>query len=171
MSASLVVDLSTTTQYTPSIVVDPILSGGGPFAASGGAVGNYVDLNNANTYCNVWVTTGQSYSGQIRVAIQTSDSTPSGTFTDPTSGLVAGDFPTTVQSGGLLWINSGGGSTLSGTITLAAFQRPHRYARLILLSGVSAAPAVNAGFISQLRTTVSGTGVSFQPLSGTVIVV
>lgn len=166
MSASLVVDLAASAVLQPSISADPLLSGGSPFAASGGLVGGIVDLNNANTYCNLYVTAGQCYSGNCRIAVQTSDSTTSGTFTDPTSGLAA--LPTTFQSGGLLWLNSGGGSQLSGMFECAAFQRPHRYARAVLLSGGFFAGTLSVGFISQRRSVGSGGGFTYLPGSGTV---
>lgn len=165
MSASLLVDLGNTCQLSPSIIDPPVASGQTP-ATSGTLVGNIVDLLNANTYCNLYVCGGVSESGLGRFAVQTSDSTLSGTFTDPTSGLP--DFPTAFSSGGLFWVNSGGGALTSGFFTAAAFQRPQRYARVIQLSGDWLAGGVNAGFISQLKTTGSGGGFTYNPGSGVV---
>jgi len=167
MSSSLLVDLAASCQLAPSIVADPALSGGGPYSASGAIIGGFVDLTNANTYCNIYFNGGQSFSGRARVAVQTSDATTSGSFTDPTSGLPRTALPTTLQSGGVLWVNSGAGPLLSGVFVAAAFQRPQRYARLVVLSGDFFAGAINGGFISQLRTTSSGGGSTQLPGSGT----
>lgn len=70
--------------------------------------------------------------------------------------------PGYVASGNFPVFGSGGG------MAFAAFQRPHRYARLLLQSGASAIPGVVAGFLSQLRTTGSGGGSTQSPQTGTV---
>jgi hypothetical protein len=171
MSANLVVDLRNTTDYRVST-----------FQGSGAnlIVGEVVDLLHANTYTNVFVVGGAG-SGSVEVRIQTADATTSGSFTDPTSGLVLGQFPVGIVSGGILVANSGIWSSgnysvsspasgvlfQSGGVIFGAFQRPHRYARLIQVSSVFPAP-VFAGFIAQKRTTGSGAGFSFSPGSGTV---
>ena len=165
MSANLVVDLSTTVVAEPSIVTN---SGGGPFPCSGAVVGNAVDLLLANTYCNVFIANGVAASGQLRLAVQTSDTNTSGNFVDPTSGLAA--MPSFFQSGGLLWVNSGGANSYSGDVIFAPFLRLGRYARLIALSGDFFNGPFNAGFISQLKTVGSGGGFTFSPGSGTVTV-
>lgn len=172
MSASLTVDLRNTCDFRSSINVG---------SGSNLVIGEIVDLLQADTYCNVYVA-GQAGSGEIQIRIQTSDDTTSGNFTDPTSGIPAGSFPTVILSGGIFWANSGlwvsgnysetavvNNAPLfcSGGIDFAAFQRPQRYARLMLVSG--AFPnAIQAGFISNKRTTGSGGGFSFQPTSGAV---
>jgi hypothetical protein len=170
VSANLVVDLSATVDCRPSVVVG---------SGVNKVIGQVVDLLHADTYCNVYVAGGFG-SGAIEVWVQTSDSTASGTFTDPTSGLAA--FPTKVGSGGVLFVNSGlfssGNQSLSAPVDSApvfcsggtdfgAFQRPHRYARLILNSGPFP-NAIVAGFISQKRTVGSGGGFTLNPTSGVV---
>lgn len=181
MSANLVVDLGNTTDYPLSVVS---LSG------QSTSVGQIVDLLHANTYTNVWVS-AVGGSGELPVFIQTSDATTSGTFTDPTSGLPAGAFPVSerVVSGGIFWVNSGlwtSGSRSptatinnaplfhSGGVQLAAFQRPHRYARLVVTSGNAsiAAHVILAGFVAQKKTTGAsgGGGFTFSPGSGVVSV-
>lgn len=140
-----------------------------------------VDLIHANTFCNLNVV-GQAAgtSGQLRVAVQTADVTTSGSFTDPTSGL--NQIPPPFQSGGLLIINSGGimnGIYSSGTSgyfvqsgfsAFAAFQRPHRYARAVVLSGDFYWGPLAISFVSQYRTTGSGGGFTLSPGSGSVSV-
>ena len=172
MSANLVIDLANTTDYRPSAFVS---------SGSNLAVGEIIDLLYADTYTNVFVAGGPA-SGQIECRIQTSDSTASGDFTDPTSGLAA--FPVNVVSGGIFWANSGLWASgigsisapvnnaplfCSGGIQFAAFQRPHRYARVLLNSGAFLT-AIVAGFVGQKRTTASGAGFSYAPSSGTVSV-
>lgn len=171
MSANLLVDAGATCDYRTSVMVG---------SGSNLIVGEIVDLNNANTYCNVFCAGGVGGgSGAIEIRIQTSQSTASGSFTDPTSGLT--QFPSFVSSGGIFWCNSGlyssGNSSLSapvnnaplfcsGGIMFGAFQRDYRYARLLVNSGPYPG-AITAGFISQKRTTGSG-WFSYQPSSGTV---
>lgn len=169
MSANLVVDLGATTDYRTSIVVG---------SGSNFTVGEIIDLSNANTYCNIWVNGGPG-SGVIELRVQTSDTTTSGDFTDPTSGLAG--FPTWLVSGGRMFANSGlavsGNSSLSspvnsaplfcsGGIQFGAFSRPHKYARLLLNSGVFP-HQIHAGLISQKRTIGSG-GFTYAPGSGVV---
>ena len=172
MSANTVVDLRATTDYPGSLVLG---------SGSNLIIGRFVDLLNADTYCNVWVAGGAN-SGIIEVRIQTSDGTTSGSFTDPTSGLPASARPTWLASGGVMFVNSGlhvsGNQSLSapvvsmpifasGGIQFGAFQRPHRYARLINNSGGFTAPIL-AGFVSQKCTTSSGGGFTYNPGSGSV---
>ncbi|RJQ24630.1 hypothetical protein C4577_07625 [Candidatus Parcubacteria bacterium] len=167
MSANLVVDIANTCDYRASISMGSGINL---------TVGEIVDLMHANTYCNVWCAGGAG-SGVIQLRIQTSDTTTSGSFTDPTSGLP--QMPVNVESGGTFWVNSGlwvsGNYSVtapvadapqfcSGGIAFGAFQRPHQYARLISVSG----PFPNwfvAGFVSNKRTTGSGGGFSWQPLA------
>jgi hypothetical protein len=162
MSASLLVDLGNTCALQDSIA--PAV-GVGSTPASGVIVGIPVDMNNANSFCNVLVAAGQSLSGQFKVLVQSSDSTASGTFTDPTSGLA--QLPTSFLSGGVFICNSGGTAS-SGGIQSAAFQRTGRYVRAIIMSGDQNNSPVNVGFISQLRTTGSGGGYSLSPGSGVI---
>ncbi len=170
MSANLIVDIANTADYKASVMVG---------SGSDLLVGQVVDLLQANTYCNVFVAGGFG-SGAIEVRIQTSDGTTSGSFTDPTSGLAA--LPVNVLSGGVMFVNSGlwasGNFSVtasvnnaplfcSGGISFGAFQRPQRYARLIYNSG----PFPNyiiGGFVSQKRTTGSGTGSTLSPSSGAI---
>ncbi len=171
MSANLVVDLGATCDYRASLVNAPLLSGP--------AVGEIVDFLGADTYCNLWATTAGPSSGQIAILIQTSDGVASGSFTDPTSGLPR--FPTFISSGGIFWVNSGlyvsGWSSIaapvnnapqfcSGGIAFGAFVRPHRYARLVGLSG-DVGSTITAGFVSNKRTIGSGGGSTQSPGSGT----
>lgn len=163
MSASYLVDLYHHTQMVPSITQANL---SGSWNSSGVIVGNTVDMLHAHGFTNLLVVTGPSPSGQLRVSVQTSDSTASGTFTDPTSGLV--DFPTDFKSGGILWINSGGANFLSGSCIAAGFQRPHRYVRALSLSGGLFEGGFSASFVEQLHNTaVSGfAGFSYSPTSG-----
>lgn len=176
MSANLIVDLGGTAFSYPSILgTSGVLQ-----PASGVVIGQTVDLINANTYTNICVV-GQSVSGQLRVGVQTSDSDTSGSFTDPTSGLP--QLPTSFQSGGIIWINSGGASNgvlagvasgyniASGFTAFAAFQRPHRYARAwVPVADVGFNGPGTVSFVGQLKTTGSGGGFTFNPTSGTVSV-
>jgi hypothetical protein len=177
MSASYVVDLANTTNYKVSLQVQ---------SGQNRTVGQIVDLLDANTYTQVFCAGWNS--GPVPLHIQTSDSLTSGSFTDPTSGLPAGlTGPVNVVSGGIFWANSGvgwgsgvgpyfapagSGAPLfaSGGLAFGAFQRPHRYARLIYDSGNAsiASVPVLAGFMGQLKTTASGGGFSFSPTSGPV---
>lgn len=172
MSANLVVDLFSTTDCDTSIS----LGSGASFT-----VGEIVDLLGANTYCNVFCTAGAG-SGAIELRIQTSDTTASGNFTDPTSGLA--QLPVNVVSGGVIFFNSGlwvsGFSSptscvnnaplfCSGGISFGAFQRPARYARLINNSGVFPNWFLG-GFISNKKVTGSGGGSTLLPSSGTISV-
>lgn len=170
MSANLIIDLANTANFRASVAVG---------SGSDKIIGEIVDLLHQNTYTNVFVTAGAG-SGAIELGIQTSDSTASGTFTDPTSGLA--QMPVNVVSGGTFWANSGlwnsGGISLaapvnsaplfcSGGMQFAAFQSPHRYARLVYNSGPFPNYAV-AGFVGQKRTVGSGAGFTFSPTSGSV---
>lgn len=172
MSANLVVDIGATCDYRASVTVS---------SGSNLIVGQIVDLTNANTYCNVFCAGGIG-SGEIVLRIQTSDAVTSGTFTDPTSGIALLDLPPSITSGGQIHVNSGlwasGNSSLtspvnsaplfcSGGIQFAAFQRPHQYARLILVSGPFL-NSITAGFVSNKRQTGSGGGFTYSPGSGTV---
>lgn len=184
MSANLIVDLGGTAQTYPTI--GSAGTSGGVFAASGGYIGLSVDMINSDTYCNINAIGVPFFtSGQLRVAVQTSDSDVSGTYTDPTSGLP--QFPTSFQSGGILILNSGGllGGTQSvssvgansgqiqsgyafqsGFSVCAAFQRPQagRFVRANVLSGDFFAGQLAVGVISQNKTTGSGGGFSYSPL-------
>jgi len=179
VSASYLVDLGNTTG--PQFAA----TAGSFFPASGANVSNIVDMLNYNTFTNLLVGgIWQFPSGQLRIQVQTSDDTVSGNFTDPTSGLAA--FPTVFQSGGQLFFNSGGGgsgglfglntsgqSFFSGFIAAAGFQRPQRYARVVVpASGPNALEVgqLNGviGFVSQLKTTGSGGGFTLAPSSGAI---
>lgn len=180
MSANLVVDIRGGADFQTS--VSPAV-GVGNTPASGTLVGEIVDLLHADTYCNVFVAGGPT-SGPLQVRVQTSDSTASGTFTDPTSGLPASAFPSAFLSGGLMWVNSGllssgnqsisarvSGATnfASGGLSFGAFIRNGRYARLLAMSGTFTAPVI-AGFVSNKKTTGSGGGFTYSPGSGVVSV-
>lgn len=126
MSASYHVDMGNTCLFTPSLSTNIALASGagGNYGLSGATVGQWVDLSNSDSFCNVYVAAG-ACSGPLLVAIQTapgpydipltgnafsgnifSGGAPaSGNFTDPTSGLV--QLPTWVSSGGILIVNSG----------------------------------------------------------------
>lgn len=159
MSANLVVDINATCQTSVSFATSSV----GTVPASGIQIGQVVDLLTANTFCNVFGTSAPN-ANQVLVQVQTSDSTASGTFTDPTSGLA--QLPTNMQSGGILVVGSGS-QAVSGDIHFGAFQRPGRYARCIILSGLNTG-WVTAGFVSQRKTTGSGGGFSYAPLTGSV---
>lgn len=181
-SANLVVDLGQTCEYRRSLLA--------PVSGDVTNVGIIVDLAHADTNCNLWLTNTLGMSGPLPVLVQTSDTTASGDFTDPTSGLPSAVFPVGgfVSSGGTWWVNSGIGWTsgnnglnapadtapllASGGVVFASFVRPHRYARLLLTSGNASVTNFlgAAGFISNKRTIGSGGGFSFAPGSGTVSV-
>ena len=188
MGASLAVDLGKTTQHllsfpSPAVAADggiAITSGGAMSSLSGVLIGDIVDMRDSDTYCNLLVLGRGFGSGPLLVGVQTSPDTTSGNFTDPTSGLP--QFPDPFQSGGWLIIGSGpatdsrlgvfgsgvsGNYILSGFATFAAFQRPDRYARVVIGSGFYDG-LLYAGFVSQLRTTGSGGGFTYAPGSGTV---
>lgn len=190
MSANLVVDIGNTCQLflslpSPAAAADAgiaITSGGCISSLSGVLIGDVADLRDSDTFCNVFVAGKGFGSGPLLIGVQTSDATTSGTFTDPTSGLA--QLPTAFVSGGFLVIGSGaatdtflgtfgsgvsGQVILSGFVAAAAFQRPHRYARLFVGSGFYDGTLM-AGFITNLRTTGSGAGFTFNPGSGTVAV-
>lgn len=187
MSANLVVDLGATTiaaQSLPAGTTGLTLSG--QFAGlSGVVVGGIVDLRNADTYCNIYVNGITTLaSGVLIVAVQTADAVTSGSFTDPMSGLAADDRPSRWASGGNLILGSGvtaapstglwgsaisGYNMQSGFMAFAAFQRPHRYARLVAQSGFYLG-TLSAGFVSQERTVGSGGGYTTLPGSGAVSV-
>lgn len=175
MSASLTIDVRNTCDFRPSVGVG---------SGSNLVVGEIVDLQNSDTLCNIFVAGAQGGSGAIQVFVQSSDSTASGTFTDPTSGIPNGSFPSVLLSGGIFITNSGlwvsGNQSesapvnnaplfCSGGIDFAFFQRPQRYVRLILNSGPYP-NAITAGFLSNKRTTGSGGGFTFNPTSGVVSV-
>lgn len=164
MSANLVVDLNAGVLEAVSIA--PASGNGGGLPASGAIIGNPVDMITAGTFTNVLIAAGQSQSGALRVAVQTSDSTISGTFTDPTSGLA--QLPTWFQSGGLIYINSGGANLASGNFYVAGFQNPNRYARAIILSGDFYNGPTSVGFINNYKVTGSGGGYTLSPSSGAV---
>ena len=172
MSASYVVDVRNGCDYQGSVNVG---------SGSNLIVGEIVDLLHANTFCNVYCAGGAN-SGIIQLQIQTADATTSGTFTDPTSGMDVDDLPPGVVSGGQVYFNSGlfasGNFSMtapinnapafcSGSIQFAAFQRPHRYARLLTVSG-GYTSYFAAGFVTQKRVTGSGGGQSQSPGSGVV---
>ena len=173
MSANLIVDIGNTCDYRTSVSVG---------SGSDLLVGQIVDFQHADTNCNVWVAGAIAGSGVVEVRVQTSDATTSGSFTDPTSGLAALDRPGFFSSGGAFFANSGlhssGNAFLSSVVNTAPlfcsggiqfthFQRPHRYARLIYVSGVYP-NTITAGFLSQKLTTGSGGGFTLAPSSGTV---
>ena len=179
MSANTVLDIGGSCQVGVSINGTPLLSGAGVFPCSGAVIGLGIDMINAHGYTNLFAA-GLSSSGQLRIQVQTSDADTSGTYTDPTSGLAS--LPGAFQSGGLLWLNSGGagggllGAFVSGQALASgwgvaqAFQRPGRYVRANLLSGDFYAGDFVAGFIEQLHTTGSGGGYTLAPTSGSVSV-
>lgn len=175
MSATTVVDLGPVVQSTPSINA----ASGGVWAASGATIGNVVDLINCNNYCNVSILGTAAFgSGQLRVQVQVSDGTTSGSFTDPTSGMV--DFPTWMKSGGIFTLNSGGllgglqNTAASGQYIASGFQvfgafiRNGRYVRANVLSGDFYAGVLGVSFVSQRKVIGSGAGFTYAPGSGTI---
>lgn len=124
MSAGLTLDLGNTTQFVPSLVTGQVINSGASFGLSGPIIGQWVDMRNCDTLCNVYVTAGPT-SGPIGIQVQCaagpfdiplvnnsfsgnvfSGGAPlSGSFTDPTAGLA--QLPSWFSSGGILWINSG----------------------------------------------------------------
>lgn len=153
-----------------SVVVSP---SGHLAGLSGTLVGDYVDLANGNTNCNIWIAgVNKVASGGPIIGVQTSPDTTSGNFTDPTSGFAVGDLPSWMTSGGLFRVGASGypssaANLQSGFIAFGHFQRPHRYARLNHLAGGTYVGPIQAGFITNLRTTGSGAGFTYSPSSGT----
>lgn len=161
MSAGLV-DLGNSLTLLPSIQA---AAGVGSTPASGEIIGLNCDLRDANNMTSLLISWGPSTSGPFKVQVQTSDTTNSGDFTDPTSGLQR--MPTTFLSGGIVVVNSGNNAA-SGGFFMAGFLRPHRYARARVLSGDQFNSPVNVGLAGASKRTGSGTGVSFSPGSGSV---
>ena len=173
MSAGLVVDLFGSAQMVPSVIVG---------SGSDLLVGNIVDLAACGDEAtNIFVAAGIGGSGAIEVRVQCSDSTTSGTFTDPTSGKpTSAFFANGVLSGGILIANSGLWNSgynqpcapinnapmfCSGGVYGAMFQRGQRYARLLYVSGPFPG-AIIAGFAEQKLVTGSGPGYATSPQSG-----
>src|SRR5213078_2512694 len=102
MSAGYVVDLGNTVySYSVATRVAPDSS-----PASGVFFSRIADMLNADSFTSLMVAIDNSNcSGQVQLQVQTSDTTNSGDFTDPTSGL--SQFPTVFVSGGVVWLNSG----------------------------------------------------------------
>lgn len=192
MSANLVIDIggSCVTQLSlpaAGVAADyglAVTSGGAISSLSGVLVGDTIDLLHADAACNVFACGRGFGSGPLLIGIQTADVTTSGSFTDPTSGLAAADRPRGVSSGGFVIIGSGAatdvllgvfGSGVSGQViqsgfaAFVRFERPHRYARLIVGSGFYDGTLL-AGFVSQARPVGSGGGFSMSPSSGSVTV-
>lgn len=149
---------------------------------SGGQIGTSVDLINANGYCNVWVQgTGALLSGRVRFQVQQSDQDVSGTYTDPTIGILSGDLTNVFTSGCIMTLNpnnsggvfsgfTSGQAFLSGFLAFGGFMRGARFVRLNIVSGDQAVMDLSAGFISQAKMTNPTGGFSFQPTSGQVSV-
>ncbi len=188
MSANLVVDLGGTvisfvSLPSTAVLVDAgiaITSGGCISSLSGTLVGDIWDGINADTFCNIAVVGKGFGSGPLIVQVQTSDALTSGSFTDPTSGLaqlptsfssgcnlIIGSGPSTDATLGILSSGNSGSYLLSGFMAFAAFQRPHRYARINLQAGFYDG-TLQAAFISNLKTTGSGGGFTLSPGSGSV---
>lgn len=163
MSASLLVDLGNTCLLDASISPAAGVAG---TPASGIIVGKIVDMLQVDTATQLVISCGPSTSGQCKVQVQTSDDTASGTFTDPTSGLAS--FPGNFLSGGILVYNSGNAQQ-SGSALASWFQRPHRYARTICMSGDLLNAPLTTLLIGNIRST-SGGGFTFSPGSGTISV-
>lgn len=123
-------DLGNTTTVVPVL---SLAIGVGNTVASGELVSRFADMKNTGGLCNLVVVGGPT-SGPIAIQVQCADAIsgvimsggvpPSGTFTDPTSGLA--QFPSTFISGGIVWFNSGlyslpGGGNVSGTNGLGLF--------------------------------------------------
>lgn len=145
MSANLTIDLLNTTLFVPSIISVPnavYASGAFPGSAivvgiSGAPiVGQWVDMKNTDTYCNLWAVVGTNagptsggasggVSGAILIAVQTAeglfdvplgnDAFSGNIFSGgaPMSGNFSdptsglAQFPTTLSSGGVWILNSG----------------------------------------------------------------
>ena len=165
--ANLLVDLGNTCWMLPGHPTVTV------FPASGAEIGDVLDMIEADTFTNLLlVGKPATNSGQLRVAVQTADTTLSGDFTDPTSGMASGNwpFPTVFESGGILRLNSGGlgeGTLHAGTsgqyirsgFTVAgAFIRPHRYVRANLVSGDLYFGTFFSAFVGQKLVTGSGGG-------------
>jgi hypothetical protein len=185
MSANLALDLGGTCLLQSTLPPNIGTIGSGGFVdayRSGIMIGQTVDMINADTYCNVLVLGTMVTSGPLLLAVQDSDSTTSGNFTDPTSGLP--QFPQFVSSGGQVYIGQSGTganygtlgafvsgqSPLSGFAVAFAFQRKQRYVRVNMQSGFYAGP-LQVAVLGNLKYTGSGGGYNWYPGSGTAITV
>lgn len=138
MSANTIVDLGNTCLFNPSITVTAtaVVSGTAVGVSGAAVVGQWLDMSNSDTFCNVFINVGPC-SGPLGIQVQTAPGAnvvppftnafsgnifsgagpQSGQFTDPTSGLA--QLPTWMSSGGIFWVNSGlyaaaGGQNASG---------------------------------------------------------
>lgn len=187
----LPVDLKNTNTFCNVLVVGG--AGSGPvgiqvqtsdlisgFVASGGGLptsGSFTDPTsglpqmptNFNSGGIIWINSGLFVlpgAGGLSGGTAYVNGAPQGTYPFGTHPVFtaqgAGGYNAT--SGGAPVFASGGG------IAFAAFLRPHRFARLIVLSGASSVAPIIAGFLSNLKTTGSGGGRTFSPTSGGVTV-
>lgn len=168
MSANYLVDLKGTAMPAGYSLIAPAGVNSYLAPASGLLVGVTVDLLHANAFTNLVCAAGNSASGTFTLAVQTSDSTASGTFVAPFSG--ESFLPSWFTSGMCLTFGSGGVNPVSGILDFAGFICPARYARVNLVAGNGSTDffqgALLAGFIKQLRTTGSGGGASQSPAAG-----
>lgn len=86
------------------------------------------------------------------------------------STLPFGPNPVQRAQGGANFVGSGSTPAFaSGGFAVAGFQRNYQYARLVVLSGATAYPYLQAGFIAQSMTTGSGGGFSQQPYTANLV--
>lgn len=151
------------------------------FSGAGPLSGNFTDPTSGLAQLPTWFSSGGILwvnSGLYTV--------PGGaSATTPASGvrLVAGYPQFTIPFGPTPVQNAQGGNAgegnlsgsfpqfASGGIAFANFQRNFQYARLVLISGSTLVPGLNAGFLAQLMTTGSGAGQSQQPQPNIGIIV
>ncbi len=101
----------------------------------------------------------------------------SGLYSNVNAGYPASGFTTVLPAGGAPIFQAMGGHQIynsglfpvfaSGGMAFAAFQRPQRWARALILSGAFT-NGINVGFVSHITPTGSGGGQSQSPGSGTV---
>lgn len=182
MSANYLVDLQNTAVYCPSLSV-VTLSG------AMGQIGQWVDLRNCDSYCNIYVAAG-ACSGPIQVQVQVcpgpfdipatngfsgnifSGGIPqSGSFTDPTSGLP--QLPTTFTSGTILTVNSGlytvpGALGASGQLVNNYTQGTIPFGTNPIQQGMGgfgqtsgSAPVFTSGVFGAATGTIQGGGIAF----------
>lgn len=139
-----------------------IFSGGAP------ASGSFTDPTSGLAQLPTWFSSGgvlvinsglSTVPGQLGASGQQVAGYPQGTLPfGPNPVFQAQNGPAFVGSGAVPEFASGG-------IAFAAFQRPYQYVRLVLLSGATQTNFLQAGLLSNLRTTGSGGGYTAQPLT------
>lgn len=173
------------TDIGPQVIALPSITAAGLSSGiftglSGTIIGTSVNLLNAGNYCNVMIAgKGGILSGAIQIQIQQSDSDVSGSFVDPTIGILSGDLTNFVTSGGLVTLNpsNGGGvlgglssgqAFLSGFVAFAAFNRGGQYVRANVLAGAGVAN-LQVCFVEEAKVKFPTGGYTWSPNASGVV--